>query len=614
MKQLYDHAKTATSNRTSCVPDELVVEHMDEEQIWQQLELQNEFLWSRCLKVSGKLLSGKDEAFKLSYNIAGEEDDDDDEEVDDEGEEDDFDGEEEESELGSDDDEDAESDDNDDDESNEVDNDDNGDNDEQTRPRRGRKSVVDDKFFKLSEMEEFLEAEDRKELQKHSQKRRPNDADDIDDDIDYFKASSDESGDEGADANDENYNYADFYGGAATKDDDDDDDDGMDERTRIRKMVELKNKKKLKAKKEDLGLEDSDIDEDDAEDEDEPSSKVKFDMSKNSYRSDSDRSDKDEDDDDDADAKPSGRSSDNSRTDPAELSTQEHRQERLRLRIQDMEDQAMGEKPWQLRGEINSDSRPQNSLLEEVLEFDSTVRPAPVITEETTLRLEDIIRQRIKDKAWNDVERKFKPVNTPQEFRKKLVLDQEKSKESLAQIYEKEYLKEVDKLKPDGGADGDRDAEEPKAHTEIRALMKEVFGKLDALANFFYTPKVAQADVRIITNIPAINMEEVAPVSISDAALLAPEEVRPRDKGDAVGKSERTQTDKNRERRQKKQKQREIGKAKERKEAERAAKGVVSSSAAEKKKLLAKVSKSRNVLKVSTIVAAECVRAIDEFG
>lgn len=123
-------------------------------------------------------------------------------------------------------------------------------------------------------------------------------------------------------------------------------------------------------------------------------------------------------------------------SDPNVKSSFELREERLKAKIQELEEEAVAPKSWQLLGETKADLRPENALLEEDLVFEHTTRQAPVITEETTKTLEEIIRQRIKDQAFDDVERKVKPVVDPTEFKKKLVLDQEKSKFSLSEIYE----------------------------------------------------------------------------------------------------------------------------------------------------------------------------------
>lgn len=47
-----------------------------------------------------------------------------------------------------------------------------------------------------------------------------------------------------------------------------------------------------------------------------------------------------------------------------------------------------------------------NSLLEEYVEFEHGSKPVPVITQASTRSLEDIIKRRIKDEAFDDVVRK----------------------------------------------------------------------------------------------------------------------------------------------------------------------------------------------------------------
>lgn len=478
LEAIYSFSKSIDGNKKSKALPKLVTNGMDDESIWQQLEIQNEESFTSSIKNVSKFLAASTDKFKLNIDSVKQGSDEEEEfvsaseMVDSENEEDSE--------------ENAEEEQSDNDEK-DVEDDEDEDSESENAPKLkkvfGKRSIVDDQFFKLSEMEQFLQVEDRR-----AEKAEPGD----ETGIDLFSSFDDTN-------REESLKYTDFFD---EENKNLDEDDGQEE-------------------EESAG-----------EDENEPKS------------------------------------------------SHELKQERLKKKIEHMENAMLDARPWQMKGEVKADNRPQNSLLEEILEFDTTTRPAPVITEEVTMKLEDIIKQRIKDKAFDDVERKVKPSDIQMEYKKQLVLDQEKSKKSLAQIYEKEFIDQMEKNNPD-----DEEQEEPKEHKEIRADLKNLFDKLDLLSHFYYTPRPAQPELKVITNIPTIAMEEVTPVAVSDAAMLAPEEIKRKTKGDVLGAGERTRTDKNRERRHKKVFQKQ-----------KFQKNPVAG-----KNLLDKVSKSRNVEKVGFI-------------
>ncbi|XP_064245230.1 U3 small nucleolar ribonucleoprotein protein MPP10 isoform X2 [Passer domesticus] len=394
---------------------------------------------------------------------------------------------------------------------------------ETTLRKKGRKSVVDDKFFKLAEMEAFLEHAEKEDKEEEE-----------DDDINYFEdiISDDEEDSEEAKIkpmkSSRDMTYKDFFD--PVDDGDGDDDDGDDDLVAndAEEDQEEEADSAIEEQNEESMSEFEDMDEMvEHMRSKEASKKVTFSVP------------------DDSETEDVTEVQLEKGSSPSEIkSSFEKRQEKMSKKIKSLEEALLEEKPWQLKGEVTGQKRPENSLLEETVLFDHAVRMAPVITEETTFQLEDLIKQRILDEAWDDVVPKEKPKEEAFEYKKRISLDHEKSKLSLAEIYEQEYMK-LHQQKTE--------EEENPEHKEIQEMMDSLFQKLDALCNFHFTPKPPVPEVKIVSNLPAISMEEVAPVAVSDAALLAPEEIKEKNKaGDVKTDAEKTPTDKKRELRRKK--------------------------------------------------------------
>ncbi len=156
----------------------------------------------------------------------------------------------------------------------------------------------------------------------------------------------------------------------------------------------------------------------------------------------------------------------------------------LKDQISVLEEENVGKKDWTLMGEATSRSRPQNSLLEEDLEFERVMKAAPIITEEVVKGLEDRIKARILDSNFDDVVRRRALEDKPFLPSRLFELKDTKSTQSLAQIYEDEYM-----TTQAGGSTDDRDGKLKKEHDEIDKLWDNICYKLDALCNAHFTPK-----------------------------------------------------------------------------------------------------------------------------
>ncbi|XP_016421359.1 U3 small nucleolar ribonucleoprotein MPP10 isoform X2 [Sinocyclocheilus rhinocerous] len=544
-KTLYDlHKAHEPADCKGSPLEQLVIENFDEEQIWQELELQNDALLTHFEEAVEQAVRDDTITFfddeeeeedvdngEIANNLEDEsaEEDDDDEDKEEEikqrlkpsasNEDDDFSGED--SDLDFD-----------------VDTFEEKTKQKQSAAKLSKSkshrtpSEVDDRFFKLSEMEAFLDDMDRREGKESAE------------DIDYFQnLPSDDDEELSFDKpvaltkqkkkkSSRDLKYKDFFAPMDAELEEMDPDEEKEPESSDDYEGEEDDGNELEEEDEDdMNEEDFEMDEDDTGDGARNAlRKVTFDLPD------------DDSEGEDVEDILGGKAKNVPKLESK--SSFERRQEKMAKKIEELENAALSEKPWQLTGEVSAQTRPENSMLEEDVAFDQASRMAPAITEETTLQLEDIIKQRIKDQVWDDVVRKEKPKEEVFEYKKRLTLDHEKSKLSLAEVYEQEYIKQTQEKKEE---------EENPAHIEIQKLMDTLFLKLDALSNFHFTPKPHIPEVKVVSNLPSITMEEVAPVNASDATLLAPEEIKEKNKaGDVLGDTEKTTTDKKRERRKKK--------------------------------------------------------------
>jgi len=205
--------------------------------------------------------------------------------------------------------------------------------------------------------------------------------------------------------------------------------------------------------------------------------------------------------------------------------TSKFRRERAELaqRIAELEEAATAEKPWMLKGESMARQRPTDSLLQAGdLDVAYQRRAAPELTKEAAEQIDDVIKRRIAEAQFDDLVPR--DANGVPAAPVEAVLSTQQSKDGLGDVYAKDYEERVLRHVPQA------QAERSKEHVEVRAMFDQVVRKLDALSNFFFTPKpppTPNNNNNKAPDVPAALMEEVTPFTqAGGTAMAAPEQKR----------------------------------------------------------------------------------------
>ena len=253
-------------------------------------------------------------------------------------------------------------------------------------------------------------------------------------------------------------------------------------------------------------------------------------------------------------------------------SAHDRRQAKVAEEIRKLEAELVAKRAWTLAGEATAMSRPMNSLLEEDMDFEHVGKPVPVITEDVSESIEELIKRRILAYEFDEVlRRRPDTFGNPHDARRGLVEVQDTKGKSLAEIYEEEHAK---KANPDAYV-SQADEKLQRDEDEIKNMWKDVSARLDALSSWHYKPKPAAPTLTVVADVATVAMEDAQPTTAQGVAggesMIAPQEVYApgkdtAEKGEVVARSglpvarqEMSREDKLRRRRRDKERIRKAG-------------------------------------------------------
>jgi U3 small nucleolar RNA-associated protein MPP10 len=229
----------------------------------------------------------------------------------------------------------------------------------------------------------------------------------------------------------------------------------------------------------------------------------------------------DEDDDSDKDV------SDEAPEQPQRLGALARRLAQLEEEISNIETQQVSDKHWTMTGEVSAKNRPVNSLLEANVELPFGHMASKRLDESVDLMVDDfdaenpdkpkfdidlIIRQRVADGTFDDIiKRKIETVLVDNKPRDQYEgLDFEKSQLGLAEVYAKQYEKDI----------FNQSEETEKSNwekEEAKKVFAKLMHKLDCLTNYNFAPRppvIRKGDVK---DLPAMKLEEPIPLIVSSS-------------------------------------------------------------------------------------------------